>query len=198
MIRLRFQLLMLLLAVTVLGAGCQSADSTPTLTPVQWQRVTFLASRLQPGFAINIPADWNYEVAETGIIVFNYPRLLELPDDGAAMPEGSILANMTMLTAVDVQMIGARNAAGILDTFIDPSSSGASGPKYNSNKILDIRGRDSAQSAVSIGDRDSLLLALELEGNYLLAVIVAPKDELARQAQLLNLVFDSAELRLGQ
>ena len=196
--RFRFRILILLLAVAVLSTACQSEDSTPTLTPVQWQRVTFLASRLQPGFALNIPADWNYEVAETGIIVFNHPRLLELPDDGAAMPDGSILANMTMLTAVDVQMIGARNAAGILDTFINPSSSEAAGPKYNSNKILEIRGRDSAQSAVSIGNRDSLLLALELKGNYVLAVIVAPKGELARQARLLNLILDSVELRLGQ
>ena len=196
--RFRLRLLILLLALAVLGAGCQSEDSTPTLTPVQWQRVTFLASRLQPGFAANIPADWNYEVAETGIIVFNYPRLLELPDDGVAMPDGSIMANMTMLTAADVQMIGARNAAGILDAFIDPLSSEATGPTYNSNKILEIRGRDSAQSAVSIGNRDSLLLALELEGNYLLTVIVVPKGELARQAQLLNRIFESVELRLGQ
>lgn len=196
--RFRFRLLILLLALAALGAACQSADSTPPQTPVQWQRVTFLASRLQPGFATNIPADWNYEVAETGILAFNYPRLLDLPDEGAAMPEGSILANLTMLTAVDVQMIGARNAAGLLDAFIDPSSSEAAGPKYNSDKILDIRGRDSAQSAISIGNRDSLLLALELEENYLLAVIVTPKDELAGQTHLLNQIFDSVELRLGQ
>lgn len=195
---MRFRLLILLFALAVLGAACQSEDGTPTRTPVQWQRVTFLASRLQPGFAINIPADWNYVVAETGIIVFNYPRLLELPDDDTPMPEGSILANVTMLTADDVQMVGARNAAGILDAFIDPSSNDGAGPKYNSNEILEIRGRDSAQSAISIGNRDSLVLALELEGNYLLAVIVAPKDELARQVDLLNQVFDSVELRLGQ
>ena len=196
--RFRFRLSILLLIVAAVAAACQSEDSTPTPTPVQWQRVTFLASRLQPGFAMNIPADWNYEVAETGIIVFNYPRLLELPDDGAEMPDGSIVANMTMLSAVDVQMIGARNAAGILDAFIGSAASEAPGPGYSNSKVLEIRGRDSAQAMASVGNSDSLLLALELQGNYVLAVVVAPKGELVDQSGLLNLVFDSVELRLGQ
>lgn len=196
--RIRPGILSLLLAVALLIAACQSEDSTPTPEPLQWQRVTFLSSRLQPGFALNIPANWNYEVAETGIIIFNYPRLLELPDDGAKMPEGAIVANLTMLSAVDAQMIGARNAAGILDAYVGPPSGEAAGPRYSRGDVIEIRGRDSAQSTVSIGASDSLLLALELEGNYVLAVIVAPKGELARQSDMLSKVFDSLELRLGQ
>ena len=196
---MRFQLRLVfqLLIVSIFVAACQSADPTVAPTPVQWQRVTFVASRLQPGFALNIPADWNYEVEDTGIIVFNYPRLLELQDDGAKMPEGSIVANLTILTAIDVQMIGARNAAGILDAFIGTASSEAAGPGYSNTEMIEIRGRDSAQSWVSIENSDSLLLALELKGNYVLAVIVAPTGELRRQSELLSLVFDSIELRLG-
>lgn len=196
--RSRLGILIFLLGLAALMTACQGGDSTPTPAPMQWQRVTFVASRLQPGFALDIPTDWNYEVADTGIIVFNYPRLLELPDDGAAMPEGSIVANLTMLSTIDVQMIGARNAAGILDAFVGAASSRAAGPKYSSAKVLEIRGRDSAQSSVSIGNRDSLLLALELVGNYVLAVIVTPKGELEHQSDLLGLVFNSLELRLGQ
>ena len=196
--RLRVRLIHQMLLVVILIVACQSEDSTPTPTPVQWQRVTFLASLLHPGFAMNIPADWNYEVAETGIIVFNYPRLLELPDDGAKMPGGSIVANISMLSAADVQRIGVRNAAGILDAFVGPAVSEAVGTEYSSAEIVEIRGRDAAQSFVSIGNSDSLLIALELKGNYVLAVVVTPQGELQRQTELLNLIFDSVELRRGQ
>ena len=193
----RLRLVPQLLLLAFLIVSCQSADSTPTPTPVQWQRVTFLANRLLPGFAMNIPANWHYEVAETGIIIFNYPRLLELQDDGAEMPAGSIVANVAMLSATDVQIIGARNAAGILDAFVGASSSDALGPQYSNSQVVEIRGRDAAQSFVSIGRSDSLLLAMELSGNYVLAVVVAPEGELEGHTDLLNQIFNSVELRLG-
>ena len=180
------------------ASACQSAESVaPEPTPIQWQRVTFFATLLQPGFAINVPADWHYEISDTGIIMYNYPRLLGLQDDGAALPEGSVVANLTILSAADVQRLGARNAASIVDAFIGPAADDALGPRYEDVETLEVNGRDNAQSYVSVGGSDSLLLALELSGNYVLAIIVAPEGELQRKSDLLNQIFASIELRVS-
>ncbi len=185
--------------IALLVSACAGAEnSAPEPTPIQWQRVTFFADRLQPGFALNIPADWRYEVSDTGVIVFNYPRLLALESDDADLPRGSIIANLTMLSAHDVQLIGARNAASILDAFIGAASDVRLGPTYQAAETIALNGRDSAQFFVSIDGSDSLLLALDLSGNYVMAILVAPEGELARQSQLLNLIFGSIELRLSQ
>ena len=192
-----FKLLIIwLLALSSILAACKSADVTPEPTPVQWQRVTFVASRLHPGFALNIPGYWHYEVTETGIIAFNYPRLLELQDDGAEMPSGAIVVSISILSAVDMQMMGVRNAAGILDSFVGVTAAEPAEPQYSDANVIDIAGRDGAQSVVSINNSDSLLLALELSGNYLLSIIVTPGGELDVHAELLNLIFESVELRL--
>ena len=180
------------------ASACQSAETVaPEPTPIQWQRVTFFATLLQPGFAINVPADWHYEVSDTGIIIYNYPRLLSLQDDGAALPVGSVVANLTILSAADVQRLGARNAASIVDAFIGAAADDALGPRYSNAETLEINGRDNAQAYVSVGGSDSLLLALELSGNYVLAIIVAPEGELQRKSDLLNQIFASIELRVS-
>ena len=194
----RLCLFLSIIFVATSASACQSAESVaPEPTPIQWQRVTFFATLLQPGFAINIPAYWHYEVSETGIIIYNFPRLLELQDDGAALPEGSVVANLTILSAVDVQRLGARNAASIVDAFIGPAADDALGPRYQDVETIEVNGRDSAQSYVSVGGSESLLLALELSGNYVLAIIVAPEGELQRKSDLLNQIFASIELRVS-
>ena len=194
----RLRLLLLVFIIAIIASACQSSEPTaPEPTPMQWQRVTFFADRLQPGFAMNIPADWRYEVGETGIIIFNYPRLLELENDSAVMPSGSIIANLSILSAVDVQMMGARNAASILDAFVGASSDDALGPKYETADTIEINGRDSAQVYVSIDGSDSLLLALDLSGNYVMAILVAPEGELQQESDLLSNIFETIELRLS-
>lgn len=192
----RLTLFLCIVFIATKASACQSAESlAPEPTPIQWQRVTFFATLLQPGFAINVPADWHYEVSDTGIIIYNYPRLLSLQDDGAELPAGSVVANLTILSAADVQRLGARNAASIVDAFIGASADDALGPRYRDAESIEINGRNNAQFYVSVGGSDSLLLALELSGNYVLAIIVAPEGELQHESDLLNQIFASIELR---
>ena len=194
----RIKMLLCIVFIATLTSACQSAEpAAPAPTPIQWQRVTFFATLLQPGFAINIPADWNYDVSDTGIIIFNYPRLLSVQDDGVEMPAGSVVANLTILSAADVQRLGARNAASIVDAFIGAAADDALGPRYRDAETIEINGRDSAQSYVSVGGSDSLLLTLELSGNYVLAILIAPEGELQRESDLLNQIFASIELRVS-
>lgn len=194
----RMRNLLLLAVIAIIASACQSTETAPEPTPIQWQRVTFVASLLDPGFALNIPADWRYEVSETGIIVYNYPRLLQLETEGVEMPTGSRIASLTILSAAQVQRLGARNAASILDAFVGESSDDGLGPQYLPADSIEINGRDSAQLYVSINRRDSLLLALELAGNYVMAIVIAPEGELRQQSNLLNQIFGSIELRASQ
>lgn len=194
----RLILFLCIVFIAISASACQSAESVaPEPTPIQWQRVTFFATLLQPGFAVNVPADWHYDISDTGIIIYNHPRLLGLQDDGAVLPNGSVVANLTIFSAADVQRLGARNAASIVDAFIGPAVDDALGPRYSDVEIIELNGRDNAQSYVSVGGSDSLLLALELSGNYVLAIIVAPDGELQRKSELLNQIFASIELRVS-
>ncbi len=194
----RLTLLLCFIFIVSFASACQSAETVaPEPTPIQWQRVTFFATLLQPGFAVNVPADWHYEVSDTGIIIFNFPRPLSLQDDGAELPAGSVVANLTILSAADVQRLGARNAASIIDAFIGAAADDALGPQYRDAETIEINGRDNAQAYVSVGGSDSLLLALELSDNYVLAIIVAPEGELQRESVLLNQIFASIELRVS-
>ena len=195
----RLRLLLFLGILALFSSACQSAETAPVEpTPMQWQRVTFVASLLDPGFALNIPADWRYEVGDTGIIVFNYPRLLQLESEGVDMPSGSRIASLTILSAADVQRLGARNAASILDVFVGESSDDGLGPQYLPVNTIDINGRDSAQFYVSIGGRDSLLMAVDLAGNYVMAIVIAPEGELQQSSDMLNQIFGSLELRVTE
>ena len=186
-----------LLIVSLLFSACQSTDSTSTPTPVQWQRVVTIGKAPQPGFALNIPGDWSYEASDKGIIIYNRRGLLERQESYADMPEGAIVASLTLLSAADARPIGA-DAASILDAFVGRSSGEARLPAYASAELIKVRGRDTAQLSVGAGDSESLLLAMALQRNYLLAIAVAPKGELQRQRDLLNQIFDSLELRAGQ
>ena len=183
------------LLLALVSAACGGGeDSTPQPTPLQLQHASFVNTRLSPGFALHFPVSWRYQVTETGIMLSNHPDLLTAEDDGAAIPSGALAANVSLLTEAEVQGIGARNAAGLIDAFVGSSSSDDLGPRYRNSNVIQIDGRDGAQSLVSIDGSDSLLLALELEGNFVLAVVVAPQGELQRHTPTLNAIFASVEL----
>ena len=187
----------LCIAIIAINAGaCQRAGNVMLdPTPIQWQRVTFLATQLHPGFAITVPADWQEEVSDTGIMIFNDPRALGLPIEDAALPDGSIVANLSILSAADVQRLSAHDAASVVDAFIGAVYDDPLGPQYRDAATVKIEGRDNAQSYASVGGNDSLFLAVELSGNFALANIVAPEGELQRKSDLLSQIFDSLELR---
>ncbi len=189
---MRFVLALLLVSIAL--AACQSTDSTSTPTPVQWQRVVTQSLAPEPGFALNIPGDWTYEASEKGIIIYNRPGLLERQEHYADMPAGAMVLSLTLLSAADARRI-ATDAAGILDAFVGRSSGDRRQPAYASVELVEVRGRDLAQLSVSIGESESLLLAMALQRNFLLAIAVAPKGELERQRGLLSQIFDSIELR---
>ena len=182
-----------LLCLCALLAACGQRESTPTATPIQRQAVTYLASRLQPGFALTIEADWRYKVTDSGLMLANDKDLLAAA--GGAMPSGGLVADVSLLPPDYLVEIGARNAAGILGAIVGAADAGAADSLYRPADIVTIAGRDSAQLLARVADSDTLLLALALEEHYLLAVIVAPADEMDSQAAALGKVFASTELR---
>ena len=163
---------------------------------MQWQRVSVAGGPSQPGFALNLPGDWNYEEADSGIIIFNQPNLFER-DEPAEMPAGAIVASLTLLSEAEARRTGARDAAGILKAFLG-SAGELPAPDYGSVEGIEMSGRDMAQASLSAGNLESLLLSFALQRHYALAILVAPAGELQRQGDLLRLIFDSLELRAGQ
>ena len=175
-------------------SACGGESSTPQATPVQLQRASYVSTRLNPGFAVHFPTSWRYQVSEAGIMLSNDPDLLSAPAVNPEMPSGSLAMNISLLTEEQVRSIGARNAAGLIDAFVGSSNIDALAPKYRDTNAITIEGRDGAQAFVSTGGSDSLLLALDLKGNFVLAVVVAPKDELKKHTGILNSIFASVEL----
>ena len=178
----------------LLLSACGGESSTPQATPVQLQRASYVSTRLNPGFAVHFPTSWRYQVSEAGIMLSNDPDLLSAPAVNPEMPGGSLAMNISLLTEEQVRSIGARNAAGLIDAFVGSSNIDALAPKYRDTNAITIEGRDGAQAFVSTGGSDSLLLALDLQGNFVLAVVVAPKDELKQHTGILNSIFASVEL----
>ena len=182
-----------LLCICALLAACGQRESTPTATPIQRQAVTYLANRLQPGFALSIAPDWQYKITDSGLILTNDKDLLAA--DGGAMRSGALVADVTLLPPSYLENVGARNAAGILDAFVGAPAADASQALYQPVDMVKLPNRDSAQLLARIAGNDTLLLALALEDHYMLAVIVAPAGELESQAAALDKVFASTELR---
>lgn len=177
-------------------AACAGGEvsSPPSATAPPLERVSFVSSLLSPGFSLEYPANWRYQITDTGIILSDDPRLLGAQDDGAVIPSGSLVANVSLLTEAEVIAIGARNAASLIDAFVGASSDDALKPQYSKSDAVTIDGRDGAQSFVSIASSDSLLLALELERNFVLAIVVAPAGQLRRHSNTLNAIFGSVDL----
>ena len=175
--------------------GCEpSEESTPTPTPVQHYRVTYLANRLHPGFELALPLDWHYRVTESSLMLANDPRVLEPASNSSTMPAGSLVADLSLLAPAERITIGARNAAGILDGFVGRSAEAAGESQYHKVEILEIDGRDSAQLSATMAVNDTLLLAMALDDHYLLAVIAAPSGTMQALAADLSEIFASAQL----
>ena len=75
-----------LLIVSACGGGEDSAP--PAATVASLERVSFVSSLLSPGFSMQYPSDWRYQITDTGIILSNDPGLLGAQDDGAVIPSG--------------------------------------------------------------------------------------------------------------
>ncbi|MCY4466366.1 MAG: hypothetical protein OXE46_12595 [Chloroflexi bacterium] len=187
-------MVLLCLCASVL-VGCEhTEESTPTPTPIQHYQVTYLASRLHPGFELALPLDWQYRVTESGLILANDPIALEAAGNSSTMPDGALAADLSLLTPAEVIAFGARNAAGLLDAFVGRLSDVAGESQYRAVEMLEIDGRDSAQLSARIAVNDTLLLALALDDHYLLAVIVATTGKMQALAADLSEIFASAQL----
>ncbi len=189
----RTSLSLSIIVIVCFLSACGSEIIEPEATPVPWQRTSFVSTRLSPGFALQFPATWRYQVLEAGIILSNDPDVLSAPNT-AEIPSGALIMNVSLLTENQVRVIGARNAADLIDAFVASSSDDALTPKYRDTNAIKIEGRDGAQSFVSIAGSDSLLLTMNLEGNFALAVVVAPEGELKTHIEILNKIFASIEL----
>lgn len=198
MFHCRFMLILCLCALALVGCGDQPEESTPTPTPVQHHQVTYLASRLHPGFKLSLPLDWRYRVTESGLMLSNSQEALEATSDSSAMPADTLVADLSLRTPAEVITIGVRNAAGLLDTFVGRSPEADDESQYRAVELLEINGRDSAQLSASLADNETLLLALALDDHYLLAVIVASKDQMQALAADLSEIFASAQLLQAQ
>lgn len=185
-------LILSLFILACLLSACGSASEAPP-TPIPLQRASFVSNRLNPGFAVQFPSTWRYQVLEAGIILSNDHEILSAPDT-ADIPSGALIMNISLLTENQVRLIGARNAADLIDAFVDSSPDDALTPKYRDTNAIKIEGRDGAQSFVSIAGSDSLLLTLNLGDNYVLAVVVAPEGELQNHTEVLNEIFATVEL----
>ena len=148
----------------------------------------------RPGFALDYPSGWRHQDTEAGLMLSDDHQLLAADDDGVVIPSGSLAVNVSLLTAADVRALGARNAASLIDALVGTSENDALSPQYRSIEAIAIDGRQGARSQVSIPDSDSLLLALELEGSYVLAIVVTPRGELQRHDETLNAIFASVRL----
>ncbi len=190
--RLVISLAFILLIISACGGGEVSAP--PSATVASMERVSFVSSLLGPGFSMQIPSTWRYQITDTGIILSNDPRLLGAQDDGAVIPSGSLVANVSLLTEAEVIAIGARNSASLIDAIVGASADDALQPQYSNADLVSFDGRNGAQSFVSIAGSDSLLLALELDRNFLLAIVVSPQGELRQHSSVLNSIFGSVDL----
>lgn len=197
MFHCRFMMILCLCALALVGCG-HTAESTPTPTPVQHHQVTYLASRLHPGFELTLPVDWHYRVTESGLMLANDPSALEATSNSSAMPADTLVADLSLRTPAEVITIGVRNAASLLDAFVGRSPDAPNESQYRAVELLEINERDSAQLSATIADNDTLLLALALDDHYLLAVIVAPTDKMQALAADLSEIFASAQLLQAQ
>ncbi len=199
MFHCRFLMIMCLCALAL--AGCGSSEQAtptptplPTPTPILHHQVTYLASRLHAGFELALPPDWHYRITENGLMLANDPVALA----GSDMPEGSLVADLSLQTPADVLAIGVRNAAGILDAFVGRSQDDAGESQYSDVDMLEINEQDAAQLSATIADSDTLLLAQALDDHYLLAVVVAKAGKLQELAADLSAIFASAQLLPAQ
>ncbi len=193
----RFMIALCLFASMLVGCGA-TAESTPTPTPIQHYRVTYLANRLHPGFELALPLDWRYRVTESGLILANDPRGLDTASNSVALPAGTLAADLSLLPPAEIITIGTRNAAGILEAIVGRSADASGESQYRAVETLEIDGRDSAQLSARIGVNDTLLLAVALEDHYLLAVIVASTGTIQALAEDLSEIFASAQLLQAQ
>ena len=164
-----------------------SATSSNTLS----QRATFESGVLGSGFSVQYPEGWSDEVGEGDIRLSNNADIMNLEDAPENLPAGTIAMSVSLTPASAAQGL---DVTALVQTFVDFAQASSSAPEYGDIETIMLDGRKGAKAMGTIAGSDNMLLAVDVDGNIVLAIIITPEGELEGHIDTINAIIASVEL----
>lgn len=196
--KFRKMLWMITIMMTLVFAACSgeavtpTADSSGSADNTLSQNVTFEGGILGGGFSVTFPDGWSHQLGESDIRLSNNADIINLESEPETLPAGTIAMSVSLVPATDAQ--GIANVTSLVQTFVDFAQSSSTAPEYGDIETITLNGSEVAKAVGTIAGSDNLILALDMDGNIVLAIIVTPEGELDNHMDTINAIIASVEL----
>jgi len=195
---MKFRSLFWMMTIPVLAfllVACGGDTPAPTAesdTTALSQQATFEGGILGGAFTVSFPDAWNHQLGESDIRLSNNADIINLENEPATFPEGTVAMSVSMTPAADAQ--GIPNVTALVQTFVDFSQSSSPAPEFGEIETITLDGREAAKTVGTIEGSDNLILALDLDGNIVLAIVIAPEGEIINHIDTINAIVASVTL----
>ena len=165
------------------------------LTPAQQtlpQSATFDGGQVGGAFTMNFPEGWTAQVDETDIKLTNNADILGEQDPNATLPSGAVLFSVSVTPADQTAALGDNVTPTLfVQSYLDLLAGLA---EFGDIETMTIGEHDGAKATGTMSSSDSIIFALDLGGNFVVGVGIAPEGELAAHTDTINAIMASVTL----
>jgi len=177
-------------AMALLFVACAGNTPAPTVDPTALgKQATFDGGAIGGGFTVSYPNAWSHQVSEDGIRLSNDSNILNDTSDSDTFASGVVAISVSLTPRQDAQAF--PTAESLLQGFMDIAATAQNAPSYGDIEAITLDGRAGAKALGTVAGSDSLLIALDLDGNYVLGFIVAPQGEVNTHMDTVNAIIES-------
>ncbi len=173
-------------------APAPTAESGASGATTLSKTATFEGGLLGGAFTVSFPDSWTHQLGESDVRLSNNADIINLENEPATLPEGTVAISVSMTPAADAENI--QSVTDLVQTFVDFSQISSPAPEFGEIEAITLDGREGAKVLGTIEGSDNMILALDLDGNIVLAIIVAPEGEINNHIETINAIVESVVL----
>jgi|GEM_PF-3433183 len=183
--------LTLVLAACGGNAPAPTAESGAPSANTLSKQAIFDGGILGGGFSVQYPDSWSHQIGESDIRLSNDTDILSLDSEPTDLSTGTIAMSVSLTPASDIQ---GFDVTSLVQTFVDLAQSSSPPPEFGDIETITLDGRNAAKAIGTVAGSDNMLLAVDLDGNIVLTIIIAPEGELSGHMDTINAIVASVQL----
>lgn len=173
-------------------APAPTAESNTSGATTLSQQATFEGGLIGGAFTVSFPDAWSHQLGESDIRLSNNADIINRENEPATLPTGTVAMSVSMTPAIDAENI--PSVADLVKTFVDYSQISSPAPQFGEIEAITVDGREGAKVLGTIEGSDNMILALDLDGNIVLAIIVAPEGEINNHIDTIHAIVASVSV----
>lgn len=180
----------------VLAACATDSGNTANPTAVDTdialsQSATFNGELIGGAFTVSFPDGWSHLVGQADITLSNQTEIIGNLDGEATLPAGGLAMNISV---TPTESIGELSLTSFLEQYLVVLESTGADVSFGDIETLQRNNDESAQISGTMQGSDALILAVDLSGSYVAAIIITPEGELQQHMETIDAIIGSVQL----